>query len=343
MTRTPALHSTSYRRWRARVPGFSCWSLARRAAGALAVLATCSFFAAQSPTVSGAEPMKASGPPPAGIGYRLAAADGGVFAFGGAGFFGSMASQPLNVPVVGIASPDTNGYWLVAGDGGIFAFGDARYLGSMASQPLTQPVVGVVNKFEPTPGSGGVPPSGNGAPQGYWEVARDGGVFAFGTAGFYGSLAGVTLSAPIQGMATTFDGAGYWLVGQDGAIYAFGDAAFPVAGYSGPPLPFTSGAPSGEVMVAMTHFGMDNSSILTVSNLDRVFPYLSGSARPPVQLAPPGAPSSSIVGLSATISPIGDAYVVTTAGNVISYNGAPLFGSMAGLPLAAPVVAIDGY
>ena len=284
------------------------------------------------PATSGA------GLPPPGLGYRLVAADGGVFAFGAVGFFGSMAGRSLNQPIVGVASPDTGGYWLVAADGGVFAFGDARYFGSVAGQSLNQPVTGIVNKFQPNSGGSGVPPSGNGAPQGYWEVARDGGVFAYGTAQFYGSLAGVALSAPIVGMATTFDGNGYWLVGQDGAIYAFGDAAFPTNGYSGPPLAGTSG-PGAEMMVGVAHFGMDNSSILTASSRGRVFAYLGGSAVPPVAVSS----SSPVVAISATISPIGDAYLVTGDGNVLSYNGAPLFGSMAGQPLNQAIVGIDGY
>jgi hypothetical protein len=81
------------------------------------------------------------------------------------------------------------------------------------------------------PGSGG----GGGAAvaitdtpdaNGYWLVASDGGVFAFGDAGFYGSMGGTRLSRPIVGMADTRDGKGYWLVASDGGIFAFGDAGF---------------------------------------------------------------------------------------------------------------------
>ena len=39
--------------------------------------------------------------------------------------------------------------------------------------------------------------------KGYWEVASDGGLFAFGTAPFYGSMGGKPLNEPIVGMAAT--------------------------------------------------------------------------------------------------------------------------------------------
>ena len=59
---------------------------------------------------------------------------------------------------------------------------------------------------------------------GYWLAGSDGGVFAFGTARFYGSLAGKALAAPITGIVATGDDRGYWLTGRDGSIYPFGDA-----------------------------------------------------------------------------------------------------------------------
>ncbi len=62
----------------------------------------------------------------------MAAADGGVFAFGDAPYLGSMGGTALYAPVVGMAAtPDGKGYWLVAADGGVFAFGDAGFYGSM--------------------------------------------------------------------------------------------------------------------------------------------------------------------------------------------------------------------
>ena len=52
--------------------------------------------------------------------------------------------------------------------------------------------------------------------KGYWLVASDGGIFAYGDAHFYGSTGGKNLNSPIVGMAPTPDGKGYWLVASDG-------------------------------------------------------------------------------------------------------------------------------
>ncbi len=79
-----------------------------------------------------------------GRGLWLTASDGGIFAFGDAGFLGSTGNLKLNKPVVGMSrSPSGAGYWLVASDGGIFAFGDAGFLGSTGNIRLNQPVVGM--------------------------------------------------------------------------------------------------------------------------------------------------------------------------------------------------------
>jgi len=40
---------------------------------------------------------------------------------------------------------------------------------------------------------------------GYWLVASDGGIFAFGDAGYYGSMGGTHLNAPIVSAGFDFD------------------------------------------------------------------------------------------------------------------------------------------
>ena len=72
-----------------------------------------------------------------GTGYWLAAADGGVFTFGGASFYGSTGGIHLNRPVTAIVAAPTGGYWEVAADGGVFNFG-APYLGSSAGSAVGQ-------------------------------------------------------------------------------------------------------------------------------------------------------------------------------------------------------------
>ncbi len=145
-------------------------------------------------------------------GYWLGATDGGIFGFGGAGFFGSTGSIHLNNPIVALAaSPDGKGYWETGSDGGIFAFGTATFFGSTGSIHLNKPIVGMA----PTPDG-----------LGYWLVASDGGIFGFGTATFLGSTGSIHLNKPIVGMAATPDGLGYWLVASDGGLFSYGTAKF---------------------------------------------------------------------------------------------------------------------
>jgi len=74
------------------------------------------------------------------------AADGGVFTFGDARFFGSTGAMTLNSPIVGMASTsDSAGYWLAAADGGVFSFGDAPFVGSGAGAG-NPPTVGIAGR-----------------------------------------------------------------------------------------------------------------------------------------------------------------------------------------------------
>jgi len=94
----------------------------------------------------------------------------------------------------------------------VTAFGSAaRAAPGVALTGLAAGLVGIAS----TPDGGG-----------YWLVAADGGVFAYGDAAFHGSTGGMALNAPVVGMAATPDGRGYWLVAADGGVFAYGDAGF---------------------------------------------------------------------------------------------------------------------
>jgi hypothetical protein len=148
---------------------------------------------------------------PGANGSWVVAADGGVFSYGAAVFYGSLGGVHLNAPIVGMApTPSGHGYWLVGADGGVFAFGDAQFYMSLGGTALNAPIVGLA----PTP-------SGHG----YWLVGADGGVFTFGDAAFAGSLGSVALNARIIGIAAGPHG-GYWLVGADGGVFTFGGVPF---------------------------------------------------------------------------------------------------------------------
>ncbi len=106
--------------------------------------------------------------------------------------------------------------WAAAPDGRVFGTDGysgppAANFGDMGGQPLNKPIVGM------SPTSTGL---------GYWLVASDGGIFAFGDAQFYGSMGGRSLNKPITGMSVTPTGGGYWLVASDGGMFSFGDAQF---------------------------------------------------------------------------------------------------------------------
>ncbi len=176
------------------------------------------------PAIASAHPAVAT-PVPAG--YWEVAADGGIFGFGDAPFYGSMGGMHLNEPIVGMASTsDGKGYWLVASDGGVFAFGDATFYGSAASQALRAPIVGIT-----------VTPDGHG----YWLVGADGGVFTYGDAGFYGSWpsrnprSGSGPPWPFTGLVPSSDGRGYTLANANGmGGYTFGDYEACGVGIAGP-------------------------------------------------------------------------------------------------------------
>src|SRR5207248_629025 len=128
---------------------------------------------------------------PTGKGYWLVAADGGIFAYGDAPFYGSTGGMTLKSAIVGIAPAKAGrGYWLMAGDGGIFAFGQAPFAGSLPGTGLCKWPQGRRLVASATGG-------------GYWIVGDDGSAWAFGDAQSFGGLTSVNVvpNAPIVGLA----------------------------------------------------------------------------------------------------------------------------------------------
>ena len=139
------------------------------------------------------------------------ASDGGVFAFGDAGFYGSTGSITLNKPIIGlIPTIDGGGYWLIASDGGVFAFGDAKFYGSTGGDNLASPVTAAA------------PASSAAATGSSTPTARSS---TTATRDFEGQPAGAPGGYRITGMAATQSSNGYWLASANGNVADFGDAA----------------------------------------------------------------------------------------------------------------------
>jgi hypothetical protein len=263
-------------------------------------------------------PATATAPAPVSPrGYILAAADGGVFAFGRS-FRGSVATLHLRAPVVGIAStPGDAGYWLAAADGGVFAFGGARFLGSFGGRALNAPIVGIAS----TPDGGG-----------YWLVGSDGGVFAFGDARFFGSLSGAHILAPVVGIASTRDGGGYRLLTESGELFSFGNALAP----GDPPA---VQAPLGRY-VAIMRLLRDARGVVIATSDGALMHFNDGAGGCNSGLEGPGRMNAPVVGLTAASAWCAQ-LVAGSDGGVFSLGGGtPFHGSAANLALSAPIVGI---
>ena len=81
-------------------------------------------------------------------------------------------------------------------------------------------------------------------------------MFAFGDAGFFGSLGGAPPSTALVGVAPTPDGGGYWVLGANGTVYAFGDAP-PVALAAGSPALATMKSPMTGLIPDFSGQGFD--------------------------------------------------------------------------------------
>jgi hypothetical protein len=79
-----------------------------------------------------------------------------------------------------IASTNGDGYWTTTHDGAVYAFGDAQFRGSAFD---IDPITPGAQRVEINGTIVGIAGHDN---DGYWLLASDGGVFAFGSANYYG-------------------------------------------------------------------------------------------------------------------------------------------------------------
>lgn len=180
-----------------------------------------------------------------GDGYYMMDAEGEVFTFGDAEFYGSVpywyaddtgsyevsAFDHATTPFVSLAITEA-GYWLLAADGTVYAFGDAHHHGSIqdvvndawlaghqfsveqsdhdgapfARDVLSTPIVDFVPSLADT---------------GYFMLASDGGTFSFGQAQAHESLAGQT-NSPVIASDATSSGDGYTVLTVKGVVYEHG-------------------------------------------------------------------------------------------------------------------------
>ena len=271
--------------------------------------------------------VAAESPPATTHGYWLVGSDGGIFTFGAARFYGSTGNLALQRPVVGMTlTAERQGYWLVASDGGVFTFGDAGFYGSIpglgiapAGSPgtgrkLNAPIVGMV-------------PSADGG--GYFMVAADGGVFAFGDAKFEGSCPGIGgCSGAAVAVMPDASGNGYWVVTATGHVYTFGDAA-----YFGAPGPQSTPV---------------TSAVRTPDGKGYWILLANGTVDPFGDATNLGDPLNETGGLDPATAIFatadGGGYWVSSAtGAVFAYGDAPNHGGMAGTHLNGSIIAGVGF
>ena len=199
------------------------------------------------------------------------------------------------------------------GPDAVTAFGAAVAVPGTTLHSLAAPVVGVA-----------ATPDG----LGYWVVAADGGVFAYGDAAFEGSAGGIQLNAPVVGMAATPDGRGYWLVASDGGVFAYGNASF-VGSMGGTPL--------NQPVVGMAPSPAGNSYWLVASD-GGIFAFAGAPFEGSMGATPLNEP---VVGMAA--SPDGRGYWLAAAdGRIFAFGDAPFEGSDGGSPMSALAVGIAG-
>ena len=196
-------------------------------------------------------------------------------------------------------------------DDTVLTYGKAGFYGSTSGRTLNEPLVGMAATADDN---------------GYWLVARDGGVFSFGTARFFGSTGGIRLNEPVVGMAAAPDGRGYWLVARDGGVFSFGSARF---------FGSTGGIRLNAPIIGMVPVP-DGRGYWLMASDGGVFTFGSAAFYGSTGGMRLNAP---VVGMAA--SPDGSGYwLVAKDGGVFSFGDAGFHGSTGGIRLDKPVVGM---
>ena len=198
----------------------------------------------------------------------------------------------------------------------------AAMVASLVIAPQGAPPAGAVGATSPVVGIAATT-DGNG----YWTVAADGSITAYGDATYFGGANALALVRPIVGMAAQPKGTGYWLVASDGGIFGFGDALF---------LGSTGGMVLNRPVVGMatTFSGLGYWLVAADGGIfsfgDASFFGSTGSL----------ALNQPVVGMTATSDAMGY-WLVAADGGIFSFGNAAFHGSMGSTPLVSPVSAMS--
>jgi F5/8 type C domain/Fibronectin type III domain len=243
-----------------------------------------------------------------GPGYYILSPAGGVYAYGGAPFYGSADDHSYfsGETAVGMAvDAGGTGYWILSASGGVYAYGGAPYDGSASGQSYFNGQTAAALTLDA---------SGNG----YWILSRAGGVYQYGDAPFYGAAAGSSYFSGDTAVGLTLDasGKGYWMLSSAGGIYAYGDAPFKGAAAG-------SSYFDGDTAVGMVR-SADGNGYSMLSSAGGVYAYGDG----PFYGAAAG--SSYFTGQTAisiaTDQSVGGYWFVSNTGDVYAYGNAPYEG-----------------
>jgi peptidoglycan hydrolase-like protein with peptidoglycan-binding domain len=170
-----------------------------------------------------------------------------------------------------------------------------------------------------------VPLGARPTPAGASLSGNDDMIYAFGSATYRGSTQGMSLAAPIVGMAQTADGSGYWLVADDGGVFGFG------APFFGSAAAYAHSTP----VVAMAATP-DGGGYWIVTEDGALFSFGSAQYYGNLVGIRLNAPITDII---ATADGKGY-WLIAEDGGVFSFGSARFFGSTGGMRLNAPVVSM---